>query len=170
MNARSGPAAPSRNVTGFLLLAVPSLLAAGLLVLAVPYYAGASARIASLYTNLATPADRALALQAGAYAVNQHHRLAAARLNLSKEAAAETSFDNQLSQITFPRGADPHADLLIAADQKRIKLIRLQLKARTLGKLRSFDARDQAADAAVAAQVRIMRRDLGLPAVAAPLY
>jgi hypothetical protein len=169
MNARSEPA-PSRNATGFLLLAVPSLLAAGLLVLAVPYYAGASARIASLYTNLATPADRALTPQVDAYTVNQHHRLATAKLNLSKEAAAEISFDNQLSQITFPPAASPHADLLIAADQKRIKLIRLQLKARTLRRLRSFDGRDQAADAAVEAQVRIMRRDLGLPAVAAPLY
>jgi hypothetical protein len=170
MNARSDRQAPRRNVSGFLLLAVPSLVAAGLLALAVPYYAGASARIASLYTNLAGPADRALAPELHSYAVNQHHRLATAKLNLAREAKTEASFDSQLGEITFPSGADRHADLLIAADQKRIKLTRLQLRARTLRKLRSFDARDQAADAAVEAQVRIIRQDLGLPAAAGPLY
>jgi hypothetical protein len=170
MNVRSSTEAPKRNVTGFLLLAVSSLVAAGLLILAIPYYAGASARIARLYTNVGGPADRALNPQISAYTVNQHHNLAAAKLNLSIEVKTEVSFDNQLGQITFPSAAGPHADLLIAADQKRIKLIRLQMQAKTLRKLRSFDARVQAADVAVEAQVRIIRQDLGLPAASGPLY
>ena len=170
MNVRSGTEARKRNVTGFLLLAVPSVVAAGLLILAVPYYAGASARIASLYANLAVPADRALTPQMASYAFSQHHHLAAAKLALSKEAKTEASFDNRLGQIRFPPAAGPHADLLIAADQKRIKVIRLQMRARTRRKLRSFDARDRAADAAVEAQVRILRQDLGLPAASGSLY
>lgn len=170
MNVRSDREAPRRNVTGFLLIAVPSVVAAALLILAIPYYAGASARIAGLYANLAGPADQALTAQIAGYTHNQHHKLAAAKLDLSKEAKTEASFDNQLGQITFPPAADPHADLLIAADENRIKLIRLQMKAKTLRKLRSFDARDQAADVAVEAQVRIIRRDLGLPAASGPLY
>jgi hypothetical protein len=170
MNARSDTEARRRNVTGFLLLALPSLVAAGLLALAVPYYAGASARIASLYTNLATPADDALTPQIDAYNVSQHHNLAAAKRDLSEEAKTEASFDNQLGEITFPPGPDPHVDLLIAADQKRIKLIRVQLQAKTLRRLRSFDARIQAADAAVEVQVGIIRKDLGLPAASTPLY
>jgi hypothetical protein len=169
MNVRSSAEAPKRNVTGFLLLAVPSLVAAGLLVLAVPYYAGASARIASLYSNLAGPADWALTPVIADYTRDQHHKLAAAKLDLAKKAKIEASFDSQLGQITFPAATGAHADLLIAADQKRIKLIRLQMQAKTLRKLRSFDARIQAADAAVEAQVKIIRTDLGLPAASAPL-
>jgi hypothetical protein len=170
MNERTGSQTRTRNVSGFLMIAVPSVLAGVLLALAIPYYAGASARIASLYANLANPADRALNAELAGYAVARHHNLAAAKLDLSNAAKTAASFDNQLSQITFPPAPDPHADLLIAADQKLIKLVKLQIKAKTLKKLRSFDARDRAADAAVEAQVRIIRQDLGLPAVAQGLY
>jgi hypothetical protein len=170
MNERTGSPARARNLAGFLLIAVPSVVAAVLLVLAIPYYAGASARIASLYAGPAAPADRALSAELAGYAVDQHRSLAAAKRDLSREAATEASFDHQLGGITFPPAADPHADLLIAADQKRIKLIRLQMQARTLRKVRSFNARDQAANAVVEAQVRIIRHDLGLPAATPELY
>jgi hypothetical protein len=169
MNVRSDTEA-ARNVTGFLLIAVPSAVAAVLLILAIPYYAGASARIGSLYANLAGPADQALTPEVVSYSFNQHRNLAAAELDLSREAKTEASLDSQLGQITFPPAADPHADLLIAADKKRINLIRLQMRARTLRKLRSFDGRDRAADVAVEAQVRIIRQDLGLPAASGLLY
>jgi hypothetical protein len=169
-NVRSDTEAPRRNVAGFLLIAVPSVVAAGLVILAIPYYAGASTRIASLYANVAGPADKALSPEINGYTFHRHHKLAAAKLDLSQEAKTEASFDQQLAQITFPAAADPHADLLIAADKKRIKLIGLQMQARTLRKLRSFDARDQAADVAVEVQVRIIRQDLGLPAASGPLY
>jgi hypothetical protein len=169
-NEGTGKQPPTRNISGFLLIAVPSVAAALLLVLAIPYYAGASARITSLYTNVAGPADQALTAAIDGYTQNQHHNLAAARLDLSKEAKTEVWFDNQLSQITFPPAPDPHAGLLVAADQKRIKLTGLQMQAKTLREMRSFDARVQSADAAVEAQVRIIRQDLGLPATGQKLY
>jgi len=170
MTERSSARSSRRNVTGFLLLAVPSAVAAALLVLAVPYYAGASARIASLYANVAAPADQTLRPEITAYTIHEHHSLAAARRDLSAEVKAEASFDSQLSQITFPPGTDPHAEQLVKADEKRIKLIRLQMQARTLRELRLFDATDQAADVAVEAQVSTIRRDLGLPAASGLLY
>jgi hypothetical protein len=170
MSALPGTQAPPRNITGFLLIAMGSAVAALLLILAVPYYAGSSARIASLYTNVAGPADRLLAADISAYGVNRSRNLAAAKLDLSNEVKAETSFDNRLGTITFPPAADPHADDLTAADAKRIKLIALQLKAPSLRKLRAFDSRVEAASAAVDAQVKIMRADLGLPAVSGGLY
>ena len=170
MKERSDGKASEKNISGFLLIAVPSAVVLVLLILAVPYYAGASERISSLYTNLAVPADRALTADIEGYSLNQHRNLAAAKLYLLKQVQAETSFDNQLGEITFPPGPDPHADLLIAADQKRIKLIRLQMQAKTLRKLRSFNARDLAANAAVEAQVTIIRQDLGLPADSGALY
>lgn len=172
MSALSRAEAPPRNITGFLLIAMGSVVAAILLVLAVPYYTGSSGRIASLYSNLADPADRSLAAEMQAYAVaaSQPHHLAAAKLDLSNEVKTETSFDNQLGEITFPPAPDPHADTLTALDAKRIKLIKLQLQATSLRKLRAFDSRVQAASAAVEAQVKIMRQDLGLPPVSGELY
>ena len=170
MNERSAGKAPARNVAGFVLIAVPSAAAAALLVLAVPYYAGASARISGLYTSLAVPADKALAADIEGYRLNQRRDLAAAKLYLLQQVRAEASFDGQLGQITFPPGPDPHADLLIAADRKRIRLVRSQLQAKTLRRLRSFLAGDAAANAAVQEQVTIIRRDLGLPAAGQGLY
>jgi len=170
MSALSQAEAPQTNISGFLLIAVGSVVAAVLLFLAVPYYAGTPARIASLYTNAAGPADRILAADIHAYGVNRSRNLAAAKSDLSNEVTAQTSFDNQLGEVTFPAAADPHAEQLAAADAKRIKLIKLQLKATSLRKLRALDSQVQAASAAVDAQVKIMRADLGLPAVSGGLY
>lgn len=170
MNDRPGRKNSGRNVTGFLMIAVPSAVALVLLIVAVPYYAGASARISGLYTNLAVPADRALTADIEGYSLNQHRSLAAAKRYLWRQVQAEESFDSQLGQITFPPGPDPHADLLIAADQSRIKLIKQQIQARTLRKLRSFNARDLAANTAVDTQAGIIRKDLGLPKAEGGLY
>jgi hypothetical protein len=170
MSALSQAEAPQSNISGFLLIAAGSVVAAILLILAVPYYSGSSVRIASLYTNVATPADRLLAADISAYGVNRSRNLAAAKLDLSNEVKVETSFDNQLGTITFPAAPDPHADDLIAADAKRIKLIESQLKAPSLRKLRAFDSQIETASAAVDAQVKIMRADLGLSAVNGGLY
>ena len=170
MNERSGGKDSGRNVGGFLLIAVPSAVVLVLLILAVPYYAGASARISSLYTSLAVPADRALTTDLEGYSASMHSNLAAAKLDLQKQVQAETSFDNQLGDITFPPAPHPHVDLLIAADQKRIKLIKLQMQAKTLRKLRSFNAQDVAANAVVGEQVKIIRQDLGLPPAPGNLY
>jgi len=170
MSTMSAAEAPRSNITGFLLIAMGSAVAVLLLILAVPYYAGSSARIASLYTNVAGPADRILAADLKAYGVNRLRNLAAAKSDLSNEVKAETSFDSQLGNITFPPAADPHADQLTALDAKRIALIKLQLKAPSLRKLRALDSQVQAASAAVDAQIKIMRADLGLPAVSGGLY
>jgi len=170
MSTMSAAEAPQSNITGFLLIAMGSAVAALLLILAVPYYAGSSARIASLYTNVAGPADRILAADLKAYGVNRLRNLAAAKSDLSNEVKAETSFDSQLGDITFPPAPDPHADQLTALDAKRIALIKLQLKAPSLRKLRALDSQVQAASAAVDAQVKIMRADLGLPSVTGGLY
>ena len=169
MSALSGAQAPQRNITGILLIAMGSVVAAVLVILAVPYYASSSARIASLYTNVAGPADRILAADIQAYAVNRLRNLAAAKSDLSNEVKAETAFDSQLGTITFPAAPTPRrpAD---TADAKRIKLIKLQLQVKSLKKLRALDSQVQAASAAVDAQIKIMRADLGLPAVSGGLY
>ena len=81
----------------------------------------------------------------------------------------ENVFDDQAGDFTFPNAADAAGDALLQADAKRVKLLTLQAKSASLGQLRSFDVRDQAA-AAAAAQVRVIRQDLGLPPVSEQLY
>jgi hypothetical protein len=161
--------APQTTGIGFLLVAVPSVVAAFLLVLAFIYATGSSARIASenrsAYTAVADPANQALTPEVSAYARDQRDDLAAAKADLIREMKTEASFDNQLSALTFQSLAENNiAAALIQADGKRAKLIGLQVKSTSLRELQSFDSRDQAATAAVEAQVASLRSALGLPA------
>src|SRR5580693_3802326 len=114
MSALSGAQAPQRNITGLLLIAMGSVVAAVLVVLAVPYYAGSSARIASLYTNVAGPADRILTADIQAYAVNRLRNRARARAGRADRLKAQAPLHRPL--LTFPSPAAPgqHACQLTA--------------------------------------------------------
>jgi hypothetical protein len=69
----------------------------------------------------------------------------------------------QLSKIRFrPQIALPVRDLL-QANARRITLTLRQARSSSVTGLLSFARRHQAADAAVEAQVKAIRRDLGLP-------
>lgn len=168
--ARDRPRAAS---TGFMLVAVPSVVTAFLLVLAFFYATGSSARIASenrsAYMAVAVPANQALASEVSAYARDQRDDLAAAKADLTREVKTEASFDDQLGGVTFQSLAENNvAAAVIQADGKRAKLFGLQVKSTSLGELQSFDSRDQAANAAVEAQVASLRSALGLPAPSGP--
>jgi hypothetical protein len=156
---------------GFAMVLVLSVTATlALLILALVYYSGSSARIASDYTNVASPANRALTAELSAYAHDQDHNLPAARVDLTNEAKTEASFDNLLGEVAFPGAAATAADALLKADQAREKLIKLQAQAPTFRVLGSFAARVQAADAAVEVQVKLIRQALGLPAPSGQLF
>jgi len=144
---------------------VIALIAAGLL-----YLSGSSARIAGNYTAVAAPASQALTAEVSAYTRNQRHDLAAAKLDLRREAKTETSFDTQLAGITLPGAASNAATALILADAKRIKLIGLQVQSASLRQLRSFGGADQTTTAAVEVQVGRLRQALGLPPSSAGGY
>jgi len=161
---------PRRSIIGPALVVVPSVIVAVLLILAIIYYSGAPKRISSLYTGLAAPTNQALATEMAGYTQNQHHDLAAAKAALADEVTTDNSFDSQLDEITFPTQADNIAGVLIVADQKRSKLLHLQMQATTLRKLRAFDTQDQAADAAVETQVNLIRQALGLPPSSADMF
>jgi hypothetical protein len=141
-----------------------------LLIFALVYYAGSSARIASDYTIVASPADRALTAEVDGYAHNRRRDLAAARSDLTSEVKTVGSFDNQLRTVTFPSAAATAADALTQADQKLGKLIGLQARAPSLRKMRSFDHRVEAAAAAVKTQVGLIRQALGLPPSSGTLF
>lgn len=156
---------------GFAVVLVLSLVATALLlVFALVYYAGSPARIASDYTAVASPANRALTAEVSGYTHNRRRDLAAARSDLMREVKTVGSFDDQLGEVSFPSAAATAAGTLTQADQKLAKLIGLQARAPSLRKMRSFDRRAEAAATVVKTQVGLIRRALGLPPSSGPLF
>ena len=134
-----------------------------LLILALTYYSGSPGRIASDYTSIAFPANRALSAERADYARDRDRHLAAAKSDVLQEAKTVASFGNQLAGVSFPSAAATAADALTRADQKLAKLIGRQAQARRLRRMRSFDPSVAATAAAVQTQVGRLRRALGLP-------
>jgi hypothetical protein len=89
--------------------------------------------------------------------------LAAAESALRAEAATERRFDRLLGGIPFPARIAAIAGALVLANQRRADLVSRQARASSITRLLSFAGRHTAADAAVEAQVRRIRRALGLP-------
>ena len=157
--------------SGMIMVLVLSVTATIVLIVAgLIYYSGSSARIASDYTAVAAPANLALTGEVNGYTHHQRDDLAAARSDLRREAKTEASFDTKLAALTFPGAASSAADVLIQADQKRVKLIGLQAQSTSLRELRSFNGADQSATAAVEVQVGRIRQALGLPPVSTGSY
>jgi hypothetical protein len=133
----------------------------------VPATSGASSSsvraAAADYLAIAKPANHRLDDETGAYAKDMHRNLAAARSDLLAEAATERWFDQHLTKIPLPPAIAATARSMIQANQLRIALTEQQARSMTLAEMASFTSRHKAADAAVEAQSRIIRRQLGLP-------
>lgn len=119
--------------------------------------------LAAAYMAIAAPANHRLDKEVDSY--NDHARddLAIAETDLREEAATERWFDRRLLKIAFPSAIAATADALVRVNNKRIALTTEQARAMTISELLAFNARHRAADAAVEVQVRIIRRQLGLP-------
>jgi hypothetical protein len=156
---------------GFTVLLMLSFVTTALLLIFVlVYFAGSSARIASDYTTVASPANRALTSEVNGYAQNRRRDLAAAKSDLTREVGTVGSFDDLLATVSFPPPAATAAATLTQADQKLAKLIGLQAQAPSLRKMRAFDPRVEAAAAAVKTQAGLIRGALGLPPSSGPLF
>jgi hypothetical protein len=118
---------------------------------------------AARYLAIANPANHSLDVSNNAYKKDELSNLAAAKSDLRGEVATETLFDTRLAQIPFPLSDASIVRALIAANQQRGALTARQARSTSLAQLRSLDARHQATDAAVEAQVRLLRKALGLP-------
>lgn len=119
--------------------------------------------LASAYMAIALPANHRLDREVDSY--NDHARsdLAIAEADLRQEAATERWFDQRLLEIAFPPAIAGTARALVRVNDRRIALTTEQARATTISKLLTFNARHRAADAAVEVQVRIIRKQLGLP-------
>lgn len=115
------------------------------------------------YLAIAKPANHRLDEETGAYAKDVHRNLAAAKSDLLAEAATELWFDQHLTKIPLRPSIAATARAMIRANQHRILLTEQQAGSMTLAQMASFTRRHKAADAAVEAQSRIIRSQLGLP-------
>jgi hypothetical protein len=118
---------------------------------------------AARYLAIAEPANHSLDQEVDGYSDNEHSNLAAAEADLRAEASTEHRFDQLLAGISFPPPIAAIAVALIRANQARIELTKRQAGSASIAELLSFTGRHRAADAAVEVQVKIIRRDLGLP-------
>jgi hypothetical protein len=119
--------------------------------------------LAAKYLAVAQPANHSLDAENDGYGDAEHDDLAAARKDLLDEAATEARFDSQLLAIKFPAAIEQQVQTLVSANKIRIQLTQRQARATTLASLRAFDSQHKAADAAVEAPVRQIRRLLALP-------
>lgn len=120
-------------------------------------------RLAAAYMAIALPANRRLDKENDSYEDHEHDNFVIAKRDLRGEAAAERRFDAKLLKVDFPADVAELAWDLVQVNNHRIALTERQSHSATIAKLRAFDKRHKAADAAVEAQVRIIRADLGLP-------
>ena len=119
--------------------------------------------LAAAYMAIAVPANHRLDKEVDSYNDHARHDLAVAEADLRAEAATERWFDQRLLKIAFPSAIAATARALVRVNDERIDLTARQARAMTIPELLAFGARHRAADAAVEAQVRLIRRQLGLP-------
>lgn len=124
--------------------------------------AGRSA-VAAGYLAIALPANRRLETEVDSYASHRNGDLTVAESALRAEAATEGQFDRALLRISFPPPIAATARDLVRANQRRIAMTERQAQAASIPALLAFTGQHQAADAAVEVQVRLIRRELGLP-------
>jgi hypothetical protein len=119
--------------------------------------------LARKYLTIAVPANRGLDHEEDGLTDNERDDLAAAVADLRAQARTERWFDQRLLKIPFPPRVDALARALVLANQSRIVLTDRQAQSASLTELRSADAMRRAADASVEAEVKLLRRALGLP-------
>jgi hypothetical protein len=119
--------------------------------------------LAAAYLAIALTANHRLETEVDGFKVHERDNLAAAESDLRAQAATERWFDQRVMKIPFPQQIAAVVRALVRANQSRVKLTELQARSTSIAKLRSFTSRHKAADAAVEVQVKLIRRDLGLP-------
>lgn len=119
--------------------------------------------LAAAYLAIALPANHRLDQEVGSYNDHARDNLAIAENDLRQEAVTERRFDQRLVKIAFPPAIAATARALVRVNNLRIALTTRQARAMTVADLLAFDTRHRAADAAVEEQVRIIRKQLGLP-------
>ena len=89
--------------------------------------------------------------------------LAAAHADLQDAAATEHRFDRRLDAIAFPPAIEATANALIKVNEDRAALTTRAAATPSIAGLREFEKQLDAANEPVEVQVKLIRRQLGLP-------
>jgi hypothetical protein len=148
--------------------------------------------VISQYEATVNPAIKQLTADTAAYRINENRHLVAAEAALTAEVSTEQALDNSLAAMTFTpenraradrliTGAEMNgnpvpsaaitftpkmtviADALIQADQALATLTVRQARSASLIRLRSFNARAEAAGAAVQNDMKLLRQAINAP-------
>jgi hypothetical protein len=119
--------------------------------------------LVSQFTGLVTPASQQLDADMAAYTANEGDHLGAAEAALTAEVTSEHALNASLAAFPFPPAVAPVATALIQASQARAKLTAEQARSTSLAQLRSFNHRAEVASAAVASEMRLVRKALNVP-------
>ena len=119
--------------------------------------------LAAEYLAIAKPANHQLDHEGDEYKDGVKDNLGEAQAALLGEANTESHFDQQVAKIPFPPKIEEAVQAMLVANERRIKLTRYQAESASLAQLRSFTDTRNADNAAVEAQTRVIREELGLP-------
>jgi len=112
--------------------------------------------LASQYAAIATPAAQQLSTAAADYTAHEMHHLVLAVAALRAELTSENAFGVSLARFPFPPAVAPVARVLIKDSQVSAALTAEQARSTSLLQLRSFNARVQAASAAVSREMGLV--------------
>jgi hypothetical protein len=120
--------------------------------------------LAARYLAIARPANHRLDVDFdGGLEGHDRNNLRAADADLRNAAMVERLFDSRLLRIDFPPGAETAVRELYVVNQARASLTSLAATSASLHQLRRFERWLDDANGPVEQQVRLIRRDLGLP-------
>ncbi len=115
------------------------------------------------YEGVVTPTSRQLSTDLAAYTANEKTNLAAARLALIAEAAAERAFGTSLAAFPFPPAVASLGKTLLQADQARATLTAAQARSASLKQLWSLDHGVLVASTTVRTDMALVRKALDTP-------
>jgi hypothetical protein len=125
---------------------------------------GSAKRAAVRYLVIARAGNRRLDIDFGWLEGRDRNRLAAARADLRDAAATEHLFDRRLLRIAFAPATEKVARLLYRVNQARAQLTTAAAASASFRQLHAYQRRLAAANRPVEQAVRMIRRQLGLPA------
>jgi hypothetical protein len=119
--------------------------------------------LAARYLAIAHAGNRRLDADFGRLDMRDRNRLAAAQADLRDIAATERLFDRRLLQIDFASQTEQVARVLYRVNQARAWLTAAAAASTSLRQLHSLEPQLTAANGPVEREVKIIRRQLGLP-------
>lgn len=119
--------------------------------------------LAASYLAIAEAGNHRLEIDFNGLHGRDRHHLAAAEADLRDAAATERLFDRGLLALAFPPATEATAWVLFRVNQARASLTLRAAASTSLSQLDGYEQRLDAANGPVEREVKLIRRQLGLP-------